>query len=235
MGFRAEIEHHLARHVSELADFEDFKALLSGQASRNEYDRFLCNVVRTHLKSPQILAFLYAVAPPAAAASLAHNMLEELGIEEESGVAHPSLLRDLAQGAGLAGLLPELERGSQEDLRRTISDPILYGTLKEVGLAALVEVVAFEFMLSRVASRIATALARHRGLSAGALSWFTHHSEVDIRHAEQGLDNLLSYVQYYELSDQDAMTICEMSLRENVFIKRYFGEKAVARALERSA
>lgn len=230
MKLRAPIESLLNRHVSELTGFADFQAIESGRASREDYDRFLCNVVRTHLQSPQVLAFLYALAAPTAAANLAHNMLEELGIEEESGIAHPSLLRDLATGAGLGDRLPELERASQEDLRQIIVDPILYGTLKEVGLSALIEVVAFEFMLSRVASRIAAALARHRGLPPAALEWFTHHSEVDIGHAEQGLDNLESYVAYYGLSHDDAFTIFDMTLRENVFIKRYFGEKALGRA-----
>ena len=232
---RSQVESLLTRHVSELEDFKGFQALESGRASRDEYERFLVNVVRTHLRSPQVLAFLYALAPPEATANLAHNMLEELGIEEESGVAHPSLLRNLATGAGLGDRLPELELAAQESLRQAISEPILYGTLREVGLASLVEVVAFEFMLSRVASRISQALARALGLSAQALEWFTHHSEVDIRHAEQGIDNVLSYIRYYGFSDEDALTICDMALRENVFIKRYFGEQALAATGESAA
>ena len=52
---------------------------------------------------------------------------------------------------------------------------------------------------------------------------------MDIRHAEQGIDNVLSYISYYGFSDEDALTICDMALRENVFIKRYFGEQALAR------
>ena len=78
-----------------------------------------------------------------------------------------------------------LEAQADEDLRRIVVDPLLYGTLREVGLAALTEIVAFEYMLSRVSGRIARALAQHRGLPAPALEWFTHHSEVDIRHAER--------------------------------------------------
>jgi pyrroloquinoline quinone (PQQ) biosynthesis protein C len=226
---RSQVEELLSRHLSELTEFAGFEALVSGQGSREDYEGFLVNLVRTHLRSPQVLAFLYSLAPPEAAANLAHNMLEELGIEEESGIAHPSLLRELAKGAGLGDRLAELEVAAQESLRQIISEPILYGTLKEVGLATLVEVVAFEFMLSRVASRIARALARHLRLSSSTLEWFTHHSEVDIRHAEQGIDNVLSYVRYYGFSDEDALTICGMALRENVFIKRYFGEKALAR------
>ncbi len=54
------------------------------------------------------MGFLFALAPPKAAEHLKHNMLEELGIEEESGVSHPSLLRALATQAGLGARLPEL-------------------------------------------------------------------------------------------------------------------------------
>jgi hypothetical protein len=227
---RSRIEALYAGHVAEFAGCAPFAALEAGRASRAEHDAFIESVVRTHLRSPQLLAFLYALAPPEAAATLLHNMLEELGMEERDGTAHPSLLRRLAVGAGLESRLPALERLADADLRRVVVDPILYGTLKELGLAALSEVVSFEYLLSRVSSRIARALATHRGLSAETLEWFHHHSEVDIRHAEQGLDDLERYIRYYGFSDEDAMTIVEMTLRENVFIKRYFGGTAQARA-----
>ncbi len=227
---RSRVEALYARYVSEFANCAEFRALEAGRASRAEYDAFVESVVRAHLRSPQLLAFLYSLAPPEAAQDLMHNMLEELGIEDEDGTAHPSLLRQLAVGADLESRLPELERLADADLRRIVVDPILYGTLKELGLAALCEIVSFEYMLSRASGRIAKALAVHRGLSERTLQWFTHHSEVDIRHAEQGLDDLERYVRYYEFPDEDAMTIIEMTLRENVFIKRYFGELALARA-----
>ncbi|MBI2467990.1 MAG: iron-containing redox enzyme family protein, partial [Candidatus Rokubacteria bacterium] len=118
------------------------------------------------------------------------------------------------------------------DLRRIVVDPILYGTLRELGLAALAEITAFEYMLARVAGRIARALARHRGLAPAALEWFTHHSEVDIRHAEEGLANLEAYLRYYEFPEAEALTIVEMTLRENVFVKRYFGALAAQGARE---
>src|SRR5205814_1094492 len=84
------------------------------------------------------------------------------------------------------------------------------------------QLVAFQFMLSRVSGRMARALATHRGLAAPALEWFTHHSEVDVRHAEQGLADLGAYAAYYEFTDDEALTIVEMTLRENVFTRRYF-------------
>lgn len=169
------------------------------------------------------MVFLYALAPPVAGEHVLNNLLEELGVEEESGVA-PLMLHDLAEAAGLSPVLAELERLAAEDLRAIAAEPLLYGTLKEVGLAALCEVVAFELMLSRVASRIERALAAHRGLGPEALGWFHHHSEVDIAHAEQGLEHVEHYIRYYALSDDDAQGIIEVVLQENVFIKRYFNQ-----------
>ena len=69
---------------------------------------------------------------------------------------------------------------------------------------------------------MAAALARHRGLTPPALGWFTHHADVDIAHAEQGLDALEAHVRYYGLRDDEALTIVDMTLRENVFRRRYF-------------
>jgi len=227
MSMRKRIEGLFDRQVADLVARQEFQDLENGRASPQDYDRFVASVVRTHLKSPQLVAFLYALAPPRAADHLRHNLLEELGIEDEAGVAHPSLLEDLARGSGLGARLAEFEALAASDIRKFAGDPLLYGTLRDVGLAALCEVTAFEFMLSRLASRFARALASRRGLSAASLRWFTHHSEVDVRHAEQGLDDLVEYIRAYEFSEEDAWTIVDMTLRENVFVKRYFGEMSV--------
>jgi hypothetical protein len=220
--FRSTTERLFRRQVESLTASVEFHALENGTAAPGQYDAFIENVTRAHLRSPQLLAFLYALAPPAAAADLRHNLLEELGLEDDSGRPHPELLRDLLSGAGLGHRLAALEAQADDDLRHIVEGPLLYGTLREVGLAALTEIVAFEYMLSRVSGRIARALAEHRRLPAPALEWFTHHSEVDIRHAEQGLADLEAYVQYYEFSADEALTIVEMTLRENVFARRYF-------------
>jgi len=235
MPFRSDVEGLFARRVAELTESSDFVALESGSATRVDYDRFIENVFRCHTKSPHFLAFLFTLAPPEAVPSITHNLLEEMGIEEETGESHPSLLRQLAVEAGLSDRLPALETRAQDDLRQVIVDPLLYGTLRELGLAVLCEVVSFEYMLSRVASRIARALEKHRGLSPKALTWFTHHSEVDIRHAEQGIDNLEAYVRYYDFAAEDALTICEMTLREHVFGRRYFGELGLGLGLTAGA
>jgi hypothetical protein len=197
----------------------EFAALEAGAA---DYDAFLLDVARAHVKSPQLVAFLYALAPPTAAPTLLGNLLEELGLEADSHRPHPALLEDLLRAAGLGHRLQAVQAQAADDIRRVVTEPLLYGTLRDVGLAALTEIVAFEFMLSRVSGRIARALAQHRGLPAPALAWFNHHSEVDVRHAEQGLADLAAYVAYYELSDDEAIGIVETTLRENVYARRYF-------------
>ncbi len=230
MTLRNRVEALYAAQVAELTACAEFRALESGTAAREAYDAFVANVVRAHLVSPQLVAFLYALAPPPAAPAALDNLLEELGLDGPSGTAHPALLRELAVGAGLGDRLPELEALAVADIRRAVTEPILFGTLAEVGLAALGEITVFEYMLSRVAGRIARALAVHRGLSAAALGWFTRHAEVDLAHAEQGLDHLEAYVRYYGLPETDALAIVELTLRQNVFVKRYLGELALARA-----
>ena len=235
MNFRNEIEKLYRRAVNEFTACPDFTAIEAGTASKSDYDRFIMNVVRTHLRSPQLVAFLFSVSPPRAYSNLLHNMLEELGLDNDSSVSHPALLRELAEGAGLGTLLPEVEARAAADVRQVIVDPILYPSLRDVGLAAMVEIEAFEYMLSRVASRIARALASHRGLSSQTVRWFTYHSEVDIEHAEQGLGNLEAFIAYYNIEGEDALTIAEIAMRENVFIKRYCGEDALGRVAERVA
>ncbi len=221
-GFRTAVEKAFEEHVDDLTASPEFRTLENGRATPEEYDAFIENVARAHLRSPQLLAFLYALAPPAAAADLRHNLLEEMGLDEPDGRPHPDLLVDLLAGAGLADRLSVVAAGADEDLRQAVAEPLLYGSLREVGLAALAEIVAFEFMLSRVSGRFARALATHRGLPAAALVWFTHHSEVDVGHAEQGLADLEAYARYYEVGDTEALTIVEMALRENVFTRRYW-------------
>lgn len=222
---RSTIEALLVEQVDQLTDSAELRRLETGVASPAEYDDFLANLIRTHLRSTQLVAFLYALAPPGVSAAVLHNLLEELG-EDEDGTAHPEMLHALAVRAGLGPVLPELERLADNDLRSIVSEPLLFGSLREVGLAALCEVVAFELMLSRVAGRIERALAAHRGLSREALTWFSSHSEIDVAHAEQGLRHIEEHIRYYGLGPEDAEAIVRLTLRENVFLKRYFAQQS---------
>lgn len=227
MELRDRIEELFQEQVAELTGSAEFTRFEAGRAPAVEVHQLIANVVRSHLRSPKLLAFLYALSPPGKAAdALQHNLLEELGVEDE--VAHPVLLGRLAEAAGLGSQLARIAAEADQDLKRYVVEPLLYGSLRDVGLAALCEVVAFEYMLSRVATRMAHALMVHRDLPVDALEWFTHHSEVDVRHALEGLDNLVQYIRWYDVAEEDALTILKITFRENVFIKRYFGELAHA-------
>ena len=228
MDIRFLIESRYEMEAEAFAAHHQFQALESGEAGKRAYDDFVANVCKSHLKSPQVLAFLFALAPPSDAEHLKHNMLEELGLEEE-GVSHPGLLLKLAEASGFdQEARSQLDALAQEELRRMCSDPLLYGTLREVGLSVLLETTSFEWMLSRIASRIAQFLGRHRHLTNESLIWFYHHSEVDKRHAEEGLDAVVNYIQFYDFDPMDVQSILELTFRENVFVKRYFGELALA-------
>src|SRR5262245_7243674 len=168
--FRAEIERLFDQQVASFTGSAEFQALERGSVTGEQYDAFIESVARAHLRSPQLLAFLFALAPPAAVDDLRHNLLEELGLDEDGGRPHPELLKDLLAGAALGHRLPAIEAQANDDLRRAVTEPLLHGTLRDVGLAALTEIVAFEHMLSRVSGRLGRALAEHRGLPALALA-----------------------------------------------------------------
>jgi pyrroloquinoline quinone (PQQ) biosynthesis protein C len=229
VSIRRTVEIEYAKQTDALSACKQFQALETGRVEPKAYDDFIANVCKTHLRSPQILAFLFSVAPPAAVEHIKHNMLEELGLDDE-GIAHPNLLIQLAEGAGFnEACRKELELLAQDELRRLAAEPLLYGTVRELGFSALLETVAFEWMLSRLASRMARFLEQHRKLPKPCLEWFTHHSELDIRHAEDGLDSIDEYARYYEIDLSHFALILELTFRENVFIKRYFGELVSAR------
>src|ERR1700724_776937 len=118
MSIRSLAESEYAAQAEAFASSDIFKSLRSGQAPARSYDDFIAGLCRTHLNSPQILAFLYSLAPPCVAASLRHNMLEELGLDG-AGISHPELLLRLAQAAGFNQEKQiELQAQSQAELRR---------------------------------------------------------------------------------------------------------------------
>ena len=62
MNLRPYLEAVYARHTGELLQFSEFVALEEGKADAEAYDRFLRNVIRSHLESPHVLG-LSAVLP----------------------------------------------------------------------------------------------------------------------------------------------------------------------------
>jgi hypothetical protein len=193
------------------------------RVSRNEALEIVRRVCKAHLRSPQILGFIFSVVPPGSRDHLEHNLLEELGREHEAEPSHPELLRRLGTAIGLSGdSWTELETNAEQVLRNKVVEPLMFGTLVETGLNVMLEVFAFEWVLARESRRIGEALQHTLSLNADVLEWFYHHSEVDIAHAEQGLDTLVDYVGYYQLEDEAVHTIAEITFRENIFLKRYF-------------
>jgi pyrroloquinoline quinone (PQQ) biosynthesis protein C len=222
MAIRQRVEERYRARVEELASSLELDALESGRASREDYDRFVANLVRVHLVSPQALAFLFALAPPASVERVKGNLLEEMGLGGEGSAAHPALLRELACASGLGDQLPRLEEMAREELRARAGAPLRFRTLAEAGLAALVEVVAYEFMLVRLAGRIARALALHRRLRPDALGWLKLHAEVDSRHAEEGLLTIEDYAGHHAIAAEAARAIIDAALPDGYFVARYF-------------
>jgi pyrroloquinoline quinone (PQQ) biosynthesis protein C len=149
-----------------------------------------------------------------------------MGLEGD-GPDHPALLERLLRAAGLGHAVRELHAQAQEDLNRLVARPWPDGTLRSLGLALLVEVMALEFMLGRLASRCVAFLQRHRGLSLDALGWFVQYAEPDAVDAEEGLTCIAVYLAYYRFEPEEAEKVARAALRENLFVKRYFGECAL--------
>lgn len=196
-----------------------FKEITQGKASATLLQQFIQAILTVHLRSPKFIAFLFAVAPPGASTiAFLDNFLEELGIPAERG--HPNMLQALATSTHCKNTMEELQGQADKALRYILCEPLLFGTMHEVGLAILAEVVAFECMLSVCAQPMADGLTA-LGFTPTQLQWFTHHGEVDKLHAEQGIEHILTYIDWYQIDEQTATTIFEMTFRDNVFLKRY--------------
>jgi hypothetical protein len=230
MALRHVVEAAYRKQIEVFMASPEVIALLAGEVDRVAYDAFLEALARTHFASGQYLGFLFAVAPPRSVDRVKHNLLEELGLDAAGGEAHGQLLEAMLHGAGLGDRIPTLRADAAESIRERAEEPILYGTLREIGFAALVEISAFEWLLAHTASRFAAALEAHRGVPRAALAWFTHHAEVDLRHAEEAVDTICDYADHHRITADHAETLVDATLRENVFLRRYFSVRAAARA-----
>jgi pyrroloquinoline quinone (PQQ) biosynthesis protein C len=223
MGIAQRVEAIYAEQTRDLAACESFQRLETGAGTREQYEDFLSRVFVTHHQSPRVMAFLFALAPPEGADSLQHNLMEEMGLEEGE-VSHPQLLMDMLKSAGFGvDRLRDLEERALTRIKSMVCDPLLYGTLMETGLAVLLEASAFEWMLSRLSSRMGDMVGPKLGLDREALAWFYHHSEVDIRHAQEALEVIEAYCAYYKVGDAELENILEITFRENIFSRQFFG------------
>lgn len=220
---RSQFEAWYRQLHAQLIQHSTYRSFVEHKGSRDEALQVVRQVCKAHLRSPQILSFLYAITPPKSRGHVEHNLLEELGHEHPGEPSHPELLRTLGAAIGLSQRQwAELEQAAEQVLRNKAVEPLLFGTLVENGLSVMLEVFAFEWMLARESRRMGDALAKALALSFESLTWFYHHSEVDIAHAEQGLDTLVDYVTYYGVEPETVQTIVEMTFRDNIFLKRYF-------------
>jgi hypothetical protein len=225
----AELRGRLERDVHAFTSHPLFCALEWGCSEQDDYDAFLRRVAVTHLKAPQVLAFLWAVSPPSITPGVRARMLEESGLEPD-GLDSPALLERLLRAIGLGREVRELHRQAQQELQQAITRPLRCCTLRDVGLAVLVEVAAFDYLLSRVAPRCLRFLRQYRRVPEDALEWFARHGEAGPARADETLDQVATYLAHYAIAEMQARPVIYAALQGNLFLQRYFGPVAVPAA-----
>jgi len=221
-----QIADAFGRATTDFSSSAALQKLLSGKSTPDEVREFISNVCRTHLLSSHIVAFLYASLPTKASELVKENLLEEMG-HSEGGKAHSALLLELAKGSGFNDKdIERLIHESQQQIRLFFAQKITFPTLKDLCLSIMLETESFEFLLSRCSSQIAKALREHYKIPQPALHWFELHSEVDIRHAEEGLTIIREYVSFHQIDDARFEQILKATFAKNVFLKRYFPSDA---------
>jgi hypothetical protein len=229
MFSHTELRARLERDVDAFASHPLLANLEWGCAEREDYDEFLRRIALNHLKAPQVLAFLWAVSPPPVAPGVRQRMLEESGLDPD-GLDSPTRLERLLRAAGLGREVRELHLQAQRDLQHAITRPLRCRTLRDVGLAVLIEMAAFDYLLASMAQRCLQFLHQHRGISPDGLMWFSHQIEAGQTRAEETLDQVDAYLGYYEIDPAEAQPLVDAVLRGNLFLERYFGPVAVPAA-----
>jgi muconate cycloisomerase len=218
----------------EFRDSLEYQDLVSGRAGAEFAREFFRNVFRTHYLSSHIVALCFASLPSKAAELLKENLLEEMGRSGEP--PHSALLLEMAHGVGFSQA--EIERliaDAREKVAVFCATCVPVPTLRELCLSVLLETMSFEFMLSRCSSEIAGALASKYETPKPALHWFALHSEVDIRHAEEGLTVILDYIEFHQISDELYRQIARVTLGENMFSRHYFPPRSKQLTRRRAA
>jgi L-alanine-DL-glutamate epimerase-like enolase superfamily enzyme/pyrroloquinoline quinone (PQQ) biosynthesis protein C len=214
---------------------DEYQELVSGRANIESAREFVRNVFRTHFLSSHILALCFASLPSTAAEMLRENLLEEMG-RSDTEKPHSALLLELARGVGFGQ--SEID-GLIADARRRLAvfcaTRVPASTLRELCMAVLIETMSFEFMLSRCSSEIAAALTGHYGFAEPALHWFALHSEVDVRHAEEGVTVIQDYLSFHQAPDDLFEQIASVTLGDNIFARHYFPAGSKRRTGTRSA
>jgi L-alanine-DL-glutamate epimerase-like enolase superfamily enzyme/pyrroloquinoline quinone (PQQ) biosynthesis protein C len=200
----------------------EYQRLIAGDASAQAAREFIANVFRTHYLSSHIVALCFAALPSGAAELLKENLLEEMGRSEHEP-PHSSLLLQMARSLGFGETeIDELIADARRRVAAFCATRVPVATLRELCLSVLLETMSFEFMLSRCSSEIAAALTHHYGFAKPALRWFELHSEVDIRHAEEGVTVVQDYLTFHDISDELFDHITAFTLGDDLFVRHYF-------------
>ena len=217
-----EIQETYLRAATDFWNCKSMRNLRSGRLSKDDLYDFISNVFRTHFNSPHILAFLFSSLPSQMSGLLRDNLLEELGLTSGSP-AHPSLLVDMAIGAGFTEVeVSQLVSESQDQIRQFCSTPQPFPTLRDLILSVLLETEAFESLLSKYAASIGATLHEQYGLTRQAVRWFDLHAEADIRHAEEGIRVITDFLAFYRIGNDEFEKIRRATFQTNVFQMRYF-------------
>ncbi len=206
----------------EFRDSGEYQSLACGHASTEAAHEFIRNVFRTHYLSAHIVALCFAALPSNAAELLKENLLEEMGRSEKEK-PHSALLVELVRGIGFPeNEVDQLITDARKRVAIFCATRVPVATLRELCLSVLLETMSFEFMLSRCSSEIATALTNHYSIPKAALLWFELHSEVDIRHAEEGVTVIQDYLNFHQIPDPLFDQIAHFTLGDNLFVRHYF-------------
>lgn len=219
----------------QFCDSEEYQDLVSGRAAPEAAREFVRNVFRTHYLSSHIVALCFASLPSSAAELLRENLMEEMGRSDDEQ-PHSALLLELAQGVGFTqNEIDSLVADARQRVALFCATRVPVATLRELCLAVLLETMSFEFMLSRCSSEIAAALTDRYGFAKPALHWFELHSEVDIRHAQEGVTVIQDYLSFHQISDALFEQIAKITLGDNLFVRHYFPPGSRQRTRTRAA
>jgi hypothetical protein len=211
-------------HAEQFTEHAMFRSLEAGRSDAAGYDAFLRRVSLTHLHRPRVVAFLRSVAAADIVDRLRLDLLEPIQIDR-NGFDRPSPLEAMLIVSRIGRELPTLRSQAQEEFDAALADPRPYATKMDLGFAMLIEAVAFEFMLDRIGRRICEFLQRHRGLPKYALCWFNRASNSS--RAAHGLNDILAFAECYRTRPAAVSEIVDTALGENIFVKRYFGWRAL--------
>jgi L-Ala-D/L-Glu epimerase len=229
-----QINQAFAQATREFRDSPEYQDLVSGRASPEATREFLRNVFRTHYLSSHIVALCFASLPSGAAALLKENLLEEMGRSEDEK-PHSALLLELARGVGFSETeIDQLAADARQRVAAFCATRVPVATLRELCLSVLLETMSFEFMLSRCSNEIAGALIGKYGFAKPALRWFELHSEVDIRHAEEGVTVVIDYLAFHHITDDLFDQVAHFTLGDTLFVRHYFPPKSRQRTRARS-